>query len=206
MDSTWQDLQGRHRGQDLVVLGLGPSLEQCLGPRAAWFTSVGVNDVWGIHQVDYLVVADLLERFTPTRRQTIEASRPRTLIHLFDDVLGRLLPTVGLVQYRGEGPRSRPDLERVSKGLIPDGWTSVYTATLLAWWLGARRIGIAGLDITPNSNLNGYIQWIDRAFAGLVDELGAAGCQVLNLSETSWLRSIPRGSVSDLEPRRTGHA
>ncbi len=200
--TPWSELQGRNAGEDILVLGLGPSLEDAVGARCGWYTTVGVNDIMGIHRVDYLVLADVLDNFEPSRRAVVASSRPDVLVHAvpLDPVDW---PGVELVRVRSEGAVARPNLVRVGGGMFPDGWTSVYMAVLVAWWLGARRIGIAGMDITPDHNLSAYLGWIDRAFQGLQEELQAVGCELRNLSPASWITSVTRGSLADLEPSHT---
>src|SRR5690242_19024469 len=128
-----------HSGETIVVCGCGPSLNALpLPPPCA---TVGVNDIGRRFDPDYLVVLNPPEQFTAGRFRHVEASRARAVF----SQLPLRLAHAPLARIR-LGQRGGIDW-RHPKGL-PYTRNSPYVALCLALQMGARRIGLIGVDFT----------------------------------------------------------
>ena len=180
--STWASLKDAHKGADILALGLGPSLKNLhlYSPDI----TVGVNDIWSRHETDYLCIGDSirpgLTPFTAERLATIKASRPRALFHVNRDDPEHDSP---MVLLETKGWTAEPDLDELRAGIIPCGYTSVWIAVIVAWHLGAKRIGVLGMDITKDHGLYWHLHEIECCFRGLASALGKDGC---GLAQLSW--------------------
>lgn len=169
---------------------------------------IGVNDVGRQFDPDYLLVVNPRRQFRPERFAAIEQSRARAVFTSVVD-LGVAHPCV--VRFK-LGRRGGTSVE--AHGQLPYTRNSPYIALALALFMGARRIGLIGVDFTEDHffgatgthPLARELDRIDREYGRLAQEAAAHGVEILNLSAESRLTSLPRVTLEAfldaLRPRR----
>jgi len=195
---------GCHRGATVIVCGCGSSLTAEVAEQAArhgWVT-IGVNDVGRLFTPDYLVVLNPPRQFRGDRYAHVRQSQARALFtQLAPEVLGPVNPP--LVQLT-LGANGGTDIG--ADGRLPHTQNSPYVAVCLAVLMGARRIGLIGVDFTEHHffarsgrhPLSARLARIDQEYGALAQALKARGTELVNLSPVSRLQSLPRRSLSDL--------
>ena len=197
--SRLEDYRGRHAGADIVVCGCGPSLHEL--ERPGDHITIGVNDVGRRFQPNYLVVVNMPSQFAPGRfRHVAESQADALFTHL-------PLPVdhPEVVEFR-LGRRSGVGVPE--PGRLHYTRNSPYVAVGLAAHMGARRIGLIGVDFTDHHffgetgrhPLTRHLAEIEREYGCLAAALRSRGVELVNLSSVSRLRSLPR--VASFEPRR----
>jgi glycosyltransferase involved in cell wall biosynthesis len=187
-----------HEGADVVVCGCGQSLRELAAP--ARHVTIGVNDVGRLFDPTYLVVVNPRSQFTKDRFQYIEGSHAQALFSQID--LGRVQPPV--VRFK-LGKYGGTDVGAADT--LPYAQNSPYVAVCLAAYMGARRIGLIGVDLTDDHffartgrhSLAGRVREIDAQYGRLAHALGGRGVQLVNLSSISRLTSLPRARMTDAD-------
>jgi hypothetical protein len=196
MPREFKDFRGYHSGGTLLVCGCGSSLSQLLGPQR--LITIGVNDVGRLFDPDYLVVLNPRQQFTGDRFHYVEQSRAKAIFTQLD--LGISHPH--LVRFR-LGRRGGTDVSDLNS--LPYTRNSPYLALCLAVYMGARRIGLIGVDFTDNHffaatgrhSLAGEFAQIDREYRQLQESCSRRGVEILNLSRESRLTAFPKIAQED---------
>jgi hypothetical protein len=186
------DFRDRHRGETIIVCGCGRSLVQLERPER--FVTIGVNDVGRLFTPDYLVVVNERRQFDQERYVYVEGSQAKAIFTQLD------LPHERVVRFR-LGQRGGTD--RTDPECLHYTNNSPYVAVNLARHLGAQRIGLIGVDFdddhffgrTGRHPLAGQLTQIDREYGALAQACRADGVELVNLSRTSRLTSLPRASL-----------
>jgi GT2 family glycosyltransferase len=189
---TLDTFHGVHSGQKIVVCGLGQSLNQFVDPHR--FITIGVNDIGRLFHPDYLLVTDKRERFQPRERfQYVEQSQAKYLLSDLD--LGVPHPNVVKFKLGDKEGTDFSDLNAVN-------YTSItpYMALCVAVHLGARLIGLVGVDFSDHHFFGKtgphpqtpQLSIIDRQFRRLNDALVERGVKIFNLSSQSLLTAFPK--------------
>jgi hypothetical protein len=186
------DFRDRHRGETIIVCGCGRSLVQLERPER--FVTIGVNDVGRLFTPDYLVVVNERRQFDQERYVYVEGSQAKAIFTQLD------LPHERVVRFR-LGQRGGTD--RTDPECLHYTNNSPYVAVNLARHLGAQRIGLIGVDFddahffgrTGRHPLAGQLTQIDREYGALAEACRADGVELVNLSRTSRLTSLPRASL-----------
>lgn len=192
---TLQDFAGRHAGESIIVCGCGVSLTPEV--TRLGLTTIGVNDVGRLFDPTYLVVLNPARQFRGDRFDFVRRSNAQALFTQLD--LGAVMPPV--VRFRlGQhgGTEIGPD------AVLHHTQNSPYLAACLAAWMGARRIGLIGVDFgdhhffarTGRHPLNARLQRIDQEYQRLAESLSRQGVALVNLSPVSRLQSLPRVALS----------
>lgn len=199
--SAFKDI---HRGEDIVVCGCGGSLNDLARPER--FVTIGVNDVGRRFHPNYLVVLDGRRKFSEERFKAIETSESDFLFT--DQQLGIPHPDVVKVVLTRQndpdwaGPHPLHYLARP--------WYTPYVAMTLAAYMGARRVGLIGVDFTddhffaatgPYSGAR-HLPLVEDHFRRLNAALLAQGTKVLNLSAISRITAFPRISLEEFAVQR----
>jgi len=199
------DYYGIH-SQDVpvIVCGIGPSLR----PALDWlpnFITVGVNDICRFFAPDYLVVLDRIVKFEEQgdRLGHILAAREHcraifTPHHpdLSKYLEGSYADTVAFDFFKKEPfMKMVPDLTNAERLWI--AITSPYTGISLAAYMGARRIGLIGVDFTGHE-LAEHMYEVNLDFRGLAEGCEAAGILLVNLSPGSLLEPLKKGDIKYL--------
>jgi glycosyltransferase involved in cell wall biosynthesis len=188
--------QGLHSGETILVCGCGSSLAQLMAPERT--ITIGVNDVGRLFDPDYLVVVNPRTQFSAGRFAFVEKSRAKAIFTQLE--LGVKHPNV--VRFRlGQ----RAGTEFANPDVLPFTRNSPYPALCLAIHMGARRIGVIGVDFTPNHffantgrhALSAEVSQIDREYRHLYESCRRMGTEVFNLSPDSLLTAFPKISQEE---------
>ncbi|HST50361.1 MAG TPA: glycosyltransferase [Pyrinomonadaceae bacterium] len=191
---TLASFQHSHSGADIVVCGCGESLKELARPER--FLTIGVNDVGRLFTPDYLVVVNPRSQFAGDRFGYVERSRSRFIFTQLN--LGPLRAPVVKFRLGRYGGTDFADTE-----VLHYTQNSPYVAMCLAAHMGARRIGLIGVDFTnhhffaPTGThaLTAQLKTIDEQYRRLGESLCARGIEVFNLSSASRLTAFPKLSV-----------
>jgi hypothetical protein len=188
---SFADFRGCHRGETVVVCGCGVSLQQLRRPGP--FVTIGVNDVGRLFTPDYLVVVNQPRQFGRERYVHVEQSQAKAVFSQLD------LAHPRAVRF-GLGRRGGTDCTDTNSLHYTNN--SPYVAINLARHMGAARIGLIGVDFddhhffapTGKHPLADQLQKIDSEYAALWAACRADGVELVNLSPSSRLTSLPRVS------------
>ena len=189
-----QAFAGRHPGSTIVVCGCGASLNDLPDPRG--LLTIGVNDVGRLFDPTWLVVVNPPSQFTADRFRHVQASRAQALFTQLD--LGPVQPPVvrfRLGKFGGTDDAGADTLHYTQN--------SPYVAVCLAAFMGARRIGLIGVDFvddhffarTGRHSLAPRLREIDEQYGRLAAALRGRGVELANMSARSRLQSLPRVGV-----------
>ena len=185
-----------HAGGMIIVCGCGESLNDLADPEH--FITIGVNDVGRRFQPTYLVVVNPRSQFSGDRFRYVETSEAHTLFTQLD--LGVRHPHI--VKFR-LGSYGGTDLS--DPNVLHYTQNSPYVALCLAAHMGAKRIGLIGVDFTDHHffaktgthALSRQLAKIDEQYRRLGEALRARGIEVFNLSRMSRLTAFPKLSVEE---------
>jgi hypothetical protein len=193
---TLASFKNEHSGSTIIVCGCGESLNELSQPDN--FLTIGVNDVGRLFQPNYLVVLNPRNQFSGDRFRYVESSRAEYLFTQLD--LG--IPHPNIVKFRlgayAGTDFSNPDTLSYTQN-------SPYVALCLAIHMGAKQIGLIGVDFTNNHffaktgthPLNGQFATIDGQYRKLAEAVRARGIEIVNLSSISRLRAFPKRRAQD---------
>ncbi|MBW8811760.1 MAG: hypothetical protein JF591_23750, partial [Lysobacter sp.] len=144
-------------------------------PRPHDLLTIGVNDVGRLFDPTYLVVLNPRQQFKGDRYAFVERSNAHGGVDAEAD---------GALHYSQNSP---------------------YVAVRLAALMGARRIGLIGVDFTDDHffamtgrhSLAGRLKEIDAQYGRLGAALRRGGVELINLSSISRLTALPRGRIDD---------
>jgi hypothetical protein len=180
---------------DWIVFGLGRSVKFISRTAALAVNTIGVNDIDKFHTVDHLIIPDPWTRFTEARIKTISNTKAKTL---------------WLQEKRSwPGLENHPDIRYftcilwdklrpfpLEEDALPAHFTSPFIASALAWKLGAKRIGILGMDCLPGHQMNNHLPVLLKGFEELRNALLQRGTELVNLSPISVINTLPLKSLS----------
>ncbi len=200
------DFRALHAGATVVVCGCGESLNLLTRPEAR--LTIGVNDVGRRFDPTYLVVLNPPGQFARDRFSFVRGSRASYIFSQRDD-LG--LATQNLVKLKlgrlgGTDPWDQAGM--------PYAQNSPYVAVCLAAFMGARRIGLIGVDFTDHHffantgphPLRGQLRQIDEQYGKLRNLLRERGVELFNLSPASHLARLPKMLLDDFDAQRAAQA
>ena len=180
-----------HKGETMLVCGCGNSLKDIMAPER--FPTIGVNDVGRLFDPDYLVVINPRSQFSGDRFRYVETSKAQAVFTQLD--LG--IEHKNIVRFQ-LGKRGGTD---VSDGRsLPYTRNSPYVALCLALHMGAKRVGLIGVDFTEHHffaatgrhPLAGELSQIDKEYAVLAQSCRERGVEVFNLSAESRLTAFQK--------------
>ena len=186
----------KHQNESIVVCGCGESLNDLVQPER--FITIGVNDVGRRFQPVYLVVVNPRDQFSGDRFQFVENSRAEYLFTQLD--LGVNHPNIVKFQLGSFGGTDFSD-----KNILHYTNNSPYIALCLAILMGARRIGLIGVDFTDHHffaptgehPLAPQFDSINEQYKRLNEAAAAHGVEIFNLSQRSRLTAFPKMSVNE---------
>jgi GT2 family glycosyltransferase len=192
------DFRGVHYGEVIVVCGLGASLNSLRDPRR--FRTIGVNDIGRAFTPDYLFVMDSPKSFGE-RFEFVRNSQARYVFT--DHDLG--LPRDNVVKFpirQSAAPRFNDPHALYLIGRPP---TSPFLALCLAAHMGAKAIGLIGVDFTNGHffaddgvhKLAPQLAGINRRFFVLGNALLERGVKIFNLSAESRINAFPRMGLEE---------
>lgn len=186
----------RHRGETILVCGCGVSLNDLPSDYAG--ITIGVNDVGRRFHPTYLVVLNPPSQFRDGRFRHVTETRAQAVFTQLD--LGLTHPNVVRFRLGQRGGTAVDD-----SGAMPYTRNSTYVALCLALYMGAKRIGLIGVDFTDHHffartgphPLNRELATIDKEFAALAAVAAARGVDIVNLSAQSRVTAFTKVPLSD---------
>jgi len=183
-----------HDGETMLVCGCGSSLPSVISPER--FPTIGVNDVGRLFDPDYLVVINPRSQFSGDRFKYVEASQAQAIFTQLD--LGIAHPNIVRFQL---GKRGGTDVSDARS--LPYTRNSPYVALCLALHMGAKRIGLIGVDFTEHHffastgrhPLAGEMNQINNEYAALAQTFRQRGVELFNLGADSRLTAFPKVSL-----------
>src|SRR5579859_6568603 len=193
---TFASFQSVHRGETIVVCGCGESLNDFVKPER--FITIGVSDVGRIFQPNYLLLPNQKREYEGDRFHYVETSQAE---YIFTYIPDPGVPHTKLIMYR-LGKMNGTDFSNAN--VLHYSYTSAYASLCLALHMGARRIGLIGVDFTNNFSGKSdahkwgpYLPTINERFRMLGDAARSQGIEIFNLSRTSGLTAFPKISLEE---------
>jgi cellulose synthase/poly-beta-1,6-N-acetylglucosamine synthase-like glycosyltransferase len=188
------DFKGIHYGEAMVVCGLGRSI--CSFEHPERFRTIGVNDIGRAFQPSYLLVMDNPSTFGPERFRFIRDSGAEYIFA--DHDLGIQRDTIVRFPIRKNPEPQLDDPDALY--YIGSPPTSPFLALCLAAHMGAKAIGLIGVDFTDGHffaadgahKLRPSLLGINRRFYLLGSALLDRGIKIFNLSVESKISAFPR--------------
>jgi hypothetical protein len=196
-----RDYRNRHAGATIIVCGCGRSLAEL--PEPERWTTIGVNDVGRLFDPTYLVVVNPRSQFRGDRFRYVAESRAGALFTQLDPQRDLGISHPAVVRFR-LGRRGGTEVD--GPDALPYTRNSPYVAVCLAAFLGARRIGLIGVDFTDHHffaatgthPLSRELAQIDREYGNLAAALARRGVELVNLSRESRLSALPKAAPGEL--------
>jgi SAM-dependent methyltransferase len=190
--TSFRDL---HQGKTIIVCGCGESLNELTQPER--FITIGVNDVGRRFQPNYLVVVNPPNQFTGDRFSYVVSSQAEYLFTQLNLGLAREHIVRFQLGAYGGTDFSNPNVLHHTQN-------SPYVALCLAVHMGAKRIGLIGVDFTEHHFfaqtgahlLSPQLSVIDEQYKQLGKAIKARSVEVFNLSCKSRLTAFPKMSVA----------
>jgi hypothetical protein len=184
---TLKEFAGIHTGKKIIVCGCGVSLVD-FKEHHQDFITIGVNDVSELFDPTYLLVTDHSGRFSSDRRRRVHGTNAK---YVFTCAKGWYHKN--LVHFE-LGSRSLTNLDHPDR--IDHYMNSPYAAAILAYKMGAKNIGLIGVDFTDGHFYNlkdgkhpivksNYLNKVNSAYQTLSSELAKRGTTLVNLSPIS---------------------
>ncbi len=191
---------GKHKGENFIVCGCGSSLNTL--EKTGNNIIIGVNDVGRKIDPNYLVVVNSIPNFKWRRWDHVRNSKADAVFtHLKDLPMDHPEKRVLLNLGRFEGV----DINNL--GFIDYTTNSPYMAAIIAYQMGAKKIGIIGVDFTPNHffdktgvhQINRDIDNVLKQYRNLADAFIRNGVKIANLSQESLVESWPKMTYEKFE-------
>ncbi len=156
-----------------------------------------MNDVGRLFDPTYLLVLNPEHQFKNNRFSYVKSSRASAVFSQLR--LGINHPN--FIQFK---LGKRGGTEITAQDALPYTRNSPYVAVCLAAYMGARRIGLIGVDFTDNHffantgkhPLSKNFHQIDREYNNLFTTLQQKNIELINLSSTSLLKSLPSVDIN----------
>ena len=199
---TLEGFRDFHRGETIVVCGCGKSLAGFADHEQ--FITIGVNDVGRLFQPTYLVVLNPRSQFSGDRFDYVARSGAKALFTQLNLGTNHLhIVRFDLGQQNG--------VAFDTPSALPYARNSPYVAMCLAALMGAKRIGLIGVDFTDDHFfgrtgrhlLANQFAAIDEQYQRLEEALRKRGVSVVNLSGESRLTAFRKGLIDELRETET---
>jgi len=195
------DYIGKYKDCDFIVAGCGSSMNSFTD--FSKYYVVGVNDIERILTPDFLVVVNDYRTFTRGRWEWVRDSMsPVIFSHMTNPGPINRKESLALLKL---GKRNNPDLSRTDS--VDHTMNSPYMGVIIAYQLGAKKIGLVGVDFTQDHffsksgthKLTKGLKNINEEYGVLRAELEKRGVKVANLSTISMLSSWPKMSLEEFD-------
>jgi hypothetical protein len=199
--NLYPDYIGKYKDKEFIVAGCGTSIKNY--NDFSKYYIIGVNDIERILTPDFLLVVNEIRTFTRGRWEYVNKSMsPVIFSHL--NPPGPIERKENLVSLK-LGERYGTNLEKMDS--VDFTMNSPYMGVIIAYQLGAKKIGLVGVDFTQDHffsksgehKLSKGINDIDKQYGDLRIALERKGIKVANLSEISLLRSWPKMTLEEFD-------
>lgn len=176
--------------KSIVVVGLG---ESARAANLRGLYTIGVNDVAQFHHPQELLILDKPGRFQQSRLDYISCTQAN---HVWSPH-----PAWGGITdlpYREIKTRKfTRDLDFDWDGeFLPHFLTSPFAAIGLAYKLGAKEIGLIGVDLREDHHMNSYLNQINHQLHLAWTDLYMRDVRLWNCSRFSLIKSLPYKRLS----------
>lgn len=192
----YSDFIDKHKTETIVVCGCGVSAPSLKNPNN--YITIGVNDIGRLFTPNYLVVLNVRNGFKGDRWNYIENSEAEVIFTQLNPKKLNIkrkgnIVNIKLGKHGGTGKDYKVDHTS----------NSPYVAVIIASHMGAKRIGIIGVDFTDehffektgkHPLLNRGIQAIRNEYKKLYEDLKDRNIELFNLSKVSQI-GIPFGTL-----------
>lgn len=190
-----------HEGQKIVVCGCGMSLLDFKRNQSDFIT-IGVNDVPSLFNPTYLVITDHPVRFSEARKKLVNESDVKAM---FTCVKGWRHERMAMFELGKKGVGNLNDPNKVDHFL-----NSPYAAINVAYKMGARTIGMIGVDFSeghfysPKDGKHslarmGYMRDINAGYKMIQKELELNGANLYNLSSISTVKPVKKITIEEFK-------
>lgn len=195
---TLSSFTNAHQNLPIVVCGCGESLNDFHNHER--FITIGVNDVGRKFQPDYLVVVNPKTQFKGDRFRFVENSKAGFIFTQLD----LKIKNPNVIKFKlgafGGTDFSNPCVLHYTNN-------SPYIALNLAILMGAKQIGLIGVDFTDNHffartgkhPLAPQFDPINEQYKKLANAAEIKGIEIFNLSRVSRLTAFPKVSIDEFE-------
>lgn len=199
--NLFPDYVGKFKGETFIVAGCGSSINS-FSDFSKYYV-IGVNDIERVLTPDFLVVVNDYRTFTRGRWDWVKNSTsPVIFSHLSPP---GPIDRSGHLAHIKIGNRGNVNLDKFDS--VDHTLNSPYMAAIIAYQLGASKIGIVGVDFTPNHffgdtgthKLSRNLKTIDSEYDILGKELTKRGVKIANLSMESGISSWPKMSLESFD-------
>jgi hypothetical protein len=200
-NSLYPNYINKFNGETFIVAGCGSSIN--IYKDFSKYYVIGVNDIERILTPDFLVVVNDHRTFMRGRWEYVRDSlSPVIFTHL--DNPGPINRASHLSRIK-IGSRNTPNLDNLTA--VDYTMNSPYMAIIIAYQLGAKKIGMVGVDFTQDHffantgshKLSKHVKNIDQEYLVLRNLLEAKGVKVANLSPISLLSSWPKMDLDQFD-------
>jgi hypothetical protein len=189
-----------HKGKSFIVCGCGSSMKDYTD--FSGFITIGVNDIERILTPDYLVVVNEYHSFTRERWPWVYKTEASVVFTQIPNMPVEKQDRIVRINLGTRGGTNLTDPTRIDFTN-----NSPYMAVIIAAMLGADKIGLVGVDFTPNHffaqtgthRLNSGLGGIDSEYSKLGESLLSKGIQIANLSQQSQISSWPKMSLTQFK-------
>jgi hypothetical protein len=192
---------GKYKGCTFIVSGCGSSVNKF--DDFSKYYVIGVNDIERVLTPDFLVVVNDYRTFARGRWEWVKNSNsPVIFSHL--NPPGPINHPDKLVQIK-IGNKSNINLDKMDS--VDHTLNSPFMAIIIAYQLGASKIGMVGVDFTQNHffadtgthKLTRNLKIIDSEYDLLGKELVKRGVKIANLSFESGICSWPKMELNSFD-------
>jgi hypothetical protein len=151
------------------VLGLGPGIEKFTNPDED--LTIGVNDIHRLFKTDFVFCMDKINRFEPSRFDTILHCKPKKFFTIWPEWLK--IRDGELVKINNQRPGTGGKVDTLGNwNKLPYHVDSTFTAACIAWHFIQAQAGFGsvilwGCHFYGHHQLGEMIQPIQRSYARL---------------------------------------
>jgi len=190
------DLRGWMTGEDAVIVAPGPSAQLIAPSRYETYWTLACNRAVTYARPDIAVCME------PARDECWIAIRNQTpyfvVAHQPDTKLQKPhprcvhIPSPDVLQWITGEPSQEPSLTMAS---------SAFYAAASACLLGFGKVGVIGVDLSDDRYSKGEVACANERWQRLNEHATKGGTLLLNLSDTSNLDALPKGTWQQLQTK-----
>lgn len=195
----------KYAGKKALIIGCGNSANQIKGKDLSDLLTIGVNDVGLIYWPNFLLVVDYPNKFEGKRLKLVREAESDYVATQIRD--WKIKDSNKKVMFELGGK----NLKFLDKDKYPNTLdysnNSPYVGVIMAYKMGCTKIGMIGVDFTPNhfyKDDGDHIliekkkeKVIKRDYKILYKELSKKKIKIYNLSKDSIIDTIPKLTIDD---------
>ena len=198
-----ENFHNKHKGENIIVVGCGRSaMDLAKRKDLDQLITIGVNDIDRLMRTNYLLVIDPPKKFSMDRASYVINTKADYVFTQLKE--WTIDPPEKKVEFK-LGNRKMGNL--TIHNVVDYSTTSPFVAAIIAFKLGASRIGMIGVDFTPDHFYandgehslvrSGRLASINKEYAELAEKLKKYGALMYNLSDASRIDAIKKCSIDE---------